>query len=205
MRWMSGLEGGKKGPGNPGGRVAGLAGGSGPDGAAAPDPAGTEPAQPGGAGRSGERRTGRAAGISSAGERGQAGPGAGPAGADHRLGDRAAGPGGGRRLGGGRGKPEHAAELFGCAATAWAALPRPCEALLAGERRGHCLLAARRHEAGLAALCDAFRGLSRLPARGDAVRVMVALRELGMDVEGPRYGEPPGRAGPEPTAPRRSG
>ncbi|HEY3957267.1 MAG TPA: AAA family ATPase [Streptosporangiaceae bacterium] len=82
----------------------------------------------------------------------------------------------------GRGQHGRAAGLFGRAATAWQALPRPYDALLARERRGCCLLAAGQDEAGLAALRDVATELSGLGASGDAERVVRLLRGQGVRV-----------------------
>jgi DNA-binding CsgD family transcriptional regulator len=80
-------------------------------------------------------------------------------------------------------RAEHgrAAVLFGRAASAWQALPRPYDGLLARERQGRCLLAAGRHEAGLALLSEAYHGLADLGAAGDAGRVASGLREHGVE------------------------
>ncbi len=88
----------------------------------------------------------------------------------------------------GRGRAADAAGLFDQAATAWQALPRPYDALLAREGRARCLLAAGQTEAGLVALRDVFQQLSDLGARGDAVRVMHTLGEHGVQVRRPWWG-----------------
>ena len=72
--------------------------------------------------------------------------------------------------------------MFGRAAAAWQALPRPYDALLARERQAHCLLAAGRSSAGLSLLAGVQEGLSQLGATGDADRVARALRERGVTV-----------------------
>jgi DNA-binding CsgD family transcriptional regulator/tetratricopeptide (TPR) repeat protein len=82
----------------------------------------------------------------------------------------------------GQGQPGPAAALFGRAAAAWHALPRPYDALLAREQQGCCLLAAGQHEAGQAVLQDVFRELSALGASGDAERVVRLLRGQGVRV-----------------------
>jgi hypothetical protein len=93
-----------------------------------------------------------------------------------------------------RGRMDRAARLFAEAAGAWDALPRPYAALLARERHGHCLIGASQRRAGITVLRDVFRGLTALPARGDAVRVMHTLRDHGIEVRMPvRVG--PGQAG----------
>ncbi|RJL34511.1 ATP-binding protein [Bailinhaonella thermotolerans] len=81
-----------------------------------------------------------------------------------------------------RGRPDRAAALFGRAAAAWEALPRPYDALLAGERRARCLLAGGRAAEGADLLAGVFRGLDELGARGDAGRVMRVLRGHGVEV-----------------------
>jgi DNA-binding CsgD family transcriptional regulator/tetratricopeptide (TPR) repeat protein len=78
-----------------------------------------------------------------------------------------------------RGRPARAASLFARAASAWQSLPRPYDALLARERQAGCLLAAGYREGGVDLLAEAFAGLSRLGATGDAARVARRLRELG--------------------------
>ncbi len=87
-----------------------------------------------------------------------------------------------------RGQPGVAAGLFARAAADWEALPRPYDALLARERQAHCLIAAGQPEAGLSELHEVFAGLSALPARGDALRVMLTLREHGIKVKRPWWG-----------------
>lgn len=88
----------------------------------------------------------------------------------------------------GRRSPLAAADAFASAAEAWDRLPRPYEALLARERQGTCLLSAGSAEPGIAALTQAFTGLSTLGARGDALRVMHVLRNHGVEVKSPRLG-----------------
>jgi DNA-binding CsgD family transcriptional regulator len=85
-----------------------------------------------------------------------------------------------------------AAELFARAAVAWQVLPRPYDALLARERQAGCLIAADRDCEGMALLSDVFRGLSRLGARGDELRVMHTLHKYGVDVKRPWSGGPKG-------------
>ena len=80
----------------------------------------------------------------------------------------------------GRGEDGRAAGLHARAAEAWQALPRPYDALLARERQACCLLAAGKHDTGLALLTDVFQGLSGLGATGDAGRVAQRLRAHGV-------------------------
>jgi DNA-binding NarL/FixJ family response regulator len=81
-----------------------------------------------------------------------------------------------------RGEHARAATLFARAATAWQALPRRYDGLLARERQAHCLLAASRTEAGLDLLAETRRELAALGASGDAARVTDSLREHGVVV-----------------------
>jgi DNA-binding CsgD family transcriptional regulator len=80
----------------------------------------------------------------------------------------------------GRGLHSSAATGFAHAAAAWSALPRPREALLAGERQARCLIAAGRPDSGLALLIEVLAGLSELGATGDADRVVNSLRGHGV-------------------------
>ena len=82
----------------------------------------------------------------------------------------------------GRGEHGQAAALFARAATAWQALPRPYDALLAQENQARCLLAAGRQDVGLGLLTNVHRELSGLGASGDAERVERSLREHGVKV-----------------------
>jgi hypothetical protein len=82
----------------------------------------------------------------------------------------------------GHGQPGQAAGLFAAAGDAWAALPRPYTAALARERCGYCLIGAAQRDAGVAVLREVFGALCALPARGDARRVMDALRDHGAEV-----------------------
>jgi hypothetical protein len=82
----------------------------------------------------------------------------------------------------GHGKPGQAAGLFAAVGDAWAALSRPYTAALARERCGYCLIGAGQRDAGLAVLREVFGTLCALPARGDARRVMDALRDHGAEV-----------------------
>ncbi|MFI1485079.1 AAA family ATPase [Streptomyces sp. NPDC020747] len=92
------------------------------------------------------------------------------------------------------GEPALAAEAFATAASAWAALPRPYDELLALERRGRCLLRHGDTGQALAQLATAQERLWTLGARTDADRVAQLLREHGVEVarawrRGPRgYG-----------------
>ncbi|MPZ27497.1 MAG: AAA family ATPase [Micromonosporaceae bacterium] len=81
-----------------------------------------------------------------------------------------------------RGNPARAADLFGQAAAAWAALPRPYDELLALERQGRCRLAAGDPAGGLAGLSGAQQRLRDLGARWDADRVARLLRRQGVPV-----------------------
>lgn len=89
---------------------------------------------------------------------------------------------------------DRAAALFGEAAAAWAALPRPYDELLALERRGRCLLSAGRKAEGMDELIDTRTRLEKLGARWDSDRIAHLLRRHGFDVSrtwrrGPRgYG-----------------
>ena len=89
-----------------------------------------------------------------------------------------------------RGEHARAAGLFGRAADAWAALPRPYDALLASERRARCLLADGKPDTALPALSEVMTGFSGLGARGDALRVLQGLRECGAEVKRPWRGRP---------------
>jgi DNA-binding CsgD family transcriptional regulator len=85
-----------------------------------------------------------------------------------------------------------AAGLFGQAAAAWQALPRPYDALLASERQARCLLAAGPDETGLRVLTRTADGLRALGAHGDHSRVAATLREHGVAPRGrgrPSYGD----------------
>ncbi|ROO59345.1 regulatory LuxR family protein [Micromonospora sp. Llam0] len=80
------------------------------------------------------------------------------------------------------GDHDRAAAGFDRAARAWAALPRPYDALLARERQALALLAAGRAEPGRALLVEVYDGLAGLGARGAADRVARRLREHGGEV-----------------------
>lgn len=84
--------------------------------------------------------------------------------------------------------PRAAAGLFGRAAAAWAALPRPYDRLLATERQGRRLLQAGERERGLTVLEQSQRLLTELGARWDADRVAHLLREQGVEVARPWRG-----------------
>lgn len=71
---------------------------------------------------------------------------------------------------------------FDRAATAWDALPRPYDALLARERQAEALLGDGQNEAGQKLLAQVYEQLFRLGARGDADRIAQRLRDLGSDV-----------------------
>jgi DNA-binding CsgD family transcriptional regulator len=86
---------------------------------------------------------------------------------------------------------QEAAALWASAAAAWRELPRPYDALLAGEQRARSLLAAGRsdkaaRDEGVELLSDVLRGLGRLGATGDAARVARRLRENGVAVRARR-------------------
>jgi DNA-binding CsgD family transcriptional regulator/tetratricopeptide (TPR) repeat protein len=75
-----------------------------------------------------------------------------------------------------------AARLFGAAASAWRALPRPYEALLALEQQGECLLLVGASASAVDLLGSVREELSALGASGDADRVAGRLREHGVAV-----------------------
>ncbi|BCJ27382.1 ATP-binding protein [Actinocatenispora sera] len=80
---------------------------------------------------------------------------------------------------GGSAPPAAVAALFAEAAAAWRALPRPYEALLAGERQARWLLAAGDRQAALTLLGTVLRELTELGAATDADRVAQIMREHG--------------------------
>lgn len=80
-----------------------------------------------------------------------------------------------------RGEHLRAADLYGRAAAAWQALPRPYDALLTGERRANCLSTAGETGAGLTLLAEVGHDLTVLGAHADAARIGQRLRELGLD------------------------
>ncbi|MFE7750557.1 ATP-binding protein [Streptomyces sp. NPDC057428] len=80
------------------------------------------------------------------------------------------------------GRLADAATLFARAATAWEALPRPYDALLARERSARCLLAEGRDEAGLSLLSGVARALAELGAPNDADRIIRFLNLRGGEV-----------------------
>ena len=78
-----------------------------------------------------------------------------------------------------------AAALWASAAAAWRDLPRPYDALRAGEQRARSLLAAgggnkAARDEGLDVLSGVLRGLEELGAAGDAARVARRLRDDGV-------------------------
>jgi DNA-binding CsgD family transcriptional regulator len=86
---------------------------------------------------------------------------------------------------------EHAAaRLFARAATAWQALPRPYDALLACERQARCLLSAGRAGEGRELLTEVLAGLSGLGATSSAARTAQALRAAGVRARRPGAGRP---------------
>jgi DNA-binding CsgD family transcriptional regulator/tetratricopeptide (TPR) repeat protein len=92
---------------------------------------------------------------------------------------------------------EEAAALWASAAAAWRALPRPYDALRAGEQRARSLLAAGRtdtaaRDEGLEVLSAVLRGLEELGAAGDTARVARRLRENGVTVASVWRGGPRG-------------
>jgi DNA-binding CsgD family transcriptional regulator len=74
-----------------------------------------------------------------------------------------------------------AARLFGAAADAWRALPRPHDALLAEEQRARCLLAVG-HGTAIGLLTETAGKLTRLGAANDAARIAHLLRERGVEI-----------------------
>lgn len=91
-----------------------------------------------------------------------------------------------------RNTPARAAMMFEAAATAWIALPRPYEALLARERRAGCLLAAGQRDQGLSELSGVFQGMAALGAQRDADRASRVLQCHGARA---RPSRPVGRPG----------
>ena len=89
---------------------------------------------------------------------------------------------------------DEAAALWAGVAAAWRDLPRPYDALRAGEQRARSLLAAgggkkAARDEGLDVLSGVLRGLEQLGAAGDAARVARCLRENGVAASGRRgYG-----------------
>lgn len=94
----------------------------------------------------------------------------------------------------GHGDLDRAAGMFEEAASAWAALPRPYDEMLALERQGRCLLGRGDADRALPLLGTVQERLWALGARTDADRVAHLLREHGREVarawrRGPRgYG-----------------
>lgn len=89
------------------------------------------------------------------------------------------------------GKPARAAAAWAAAATAWEALPRPYEGLLAREAQARCLAAAGEGDRALALRVATQDGLCELGARHDAERLVGALNSAG-----PKSGSRNGRRGP---------
>jgi DNA-binding CsgD family transcriptional regulator len=83
-----------------------------------------------------------------------------------------------------------AADLFGRAAAAWQALPRPYSSLLARERQARCLLAAGQEDTGLALLAEATDGLWQLGATAEADEAARTLPERGVQGRRPVTGRP---------------
>ncbi len=81
-----------------------------------------------------------------------------------------------------QGEHARAATLFSRAATAWEALPRPYDALLARERQAECLHAGGRDDVAAGVLTDVYKGLSALGAVDAAEGVARRLRAHGVDV-----------------------
>ncbi|MFD1276536.1 response regulator transcription factor [Streptomyces kaempferi] len=82
-----------------------------------------------------------------------------------------------------------AAGLFEEAGAAWAALPRPYDALLAREAAVGCRLAAGERVRAVGVLREVFGDLTALGATGDADRVRRTLADAGVRV-GARAGQP---------------
>ena len=78
------------------------------------------------------------------------------------------------------GEQHRAAAMFGRAAQAWHALPRPYEALLAGERQARCLIAVHKSDTGFSLLSTVTKELVSLGATRDAGRLAAVLREHGV-------------------------
>jgi DNA-binding CsgD family transcriptional regulator len=89
-----------------------------------------------------------------------------------------------------RGSGGQAAALYARAATAWDALPRPYDALLARERQAHALITAGEPGRGVELLADVLRGLSQLGATTATARVARTLRENGTPARRPGAGRP---------------
>jgi DNA-binding NarL/FixJ family response regulator len=83
-----------------------------------------------------------------------------------------------------------AAGLFGRAAGAYLAMPRPYDALLARQRQAACLLLAGRTEAGKTLARQVAGQLTALGAHGDAQRVSNKLRVPLSDGRRPSTGRP---------------
>jgi DNA-binding CsgD family transcriptional regulator/tetratricopeptide (TPR) repeat protein len=83
-----------------------------------------------------------------------------------------------------------AAATFARAATAWKALPRPYDALLALEHQARCLLAAGKRDAAMALMTEILSGLCQLGAARAAGRVRASLRENGVRIRRRGAGRP---------------
>ncbi|MEU1593319.1 AAA family ATPase [Streptomyces sp. NPDC005708] len=82
-----------------------------------------------------------------------------------------------------------AAGHFEEAGAAWAALPRPYDALLAREAAAGCRLAGGERDRAVDVLREVFDGLTGLGATGDADRVRHSLADVGVRI-GARVGRP---------------
>lgn len=89
-----------------------------------------------------------------------------------------------------RGRLPVAVRMYGLAAQAWQALPRPYDALLAREAQARCLLAGDRGAEGIAGLRQIAGDLARLGASEDALRVRELLRAHGVEIKRDRPGRP---------------
>ncbi len=89
-----------------------------------------------------------------------------------------------------RGRLPVAVRMFGLAAEAWQALPRPYDALLAREAQARCLLAGDRGAEGIAGLRQVAGDLASLGASEDALRVKELLRAHGVEIKRDRPGRP---------------
>jgi DNA-binding CsgD family transcriptional regulator len=82
----------------------------------------------------------------------------------------------------GKGEHAHAAALYSRAATAWQALPRPYDALLARRRQADCVLATGHTDAAVSLLTEVLEGMTSLGAKAHADNVARQLREHGVEV-----------------------
>ena len=89
-----------------------------------------------------------------------------------------------------RGRLPAAVRMYGLAAQAWEALPRPYDALLAREAQARCLLAGDRGAEGIAGLRQIAGDLAELGASEDALRVKELLRMHGVEIKRDRPGRP---------------